>query len=269
MKKFLLIFLCIPFIGFSHPFDYDLHFSSSEAHERVMICAHGYGGSYRITERLKALCPQETTLISFNFPDHDLRQKNHYNPEMASFGTLRELLPLLYVIHKTISEQNLNAIDLYGFSAGGAAVVNALAILNSNQYEAELESIGIRAEEKRRLLSVIEQGIVILDTPLKSVEEIIDFLGPSKELDALAKNYREHHLRPLNSLQKLQGLCFTVLLHFQKCDEVLSNRDDQLYIRELKAALGEKSVHVIIANEGGHSAPHFSLWKAYTQMIRD
>lgn len=270
MIRKIFTFLLAPFLGFTGvtepPFDYDLHlFSLPGSNARTMICFHGYGDSYRIAETLKNLYQPKATLVSFNFPEHDLKEGKKYDPKTASFGTINELLPALYVMKKIVVDQGLKSIDLYGFSAGGGAVVNAIAVLNGTAYDSELQKIGIGTEEKKKLLSAIQQGIVILDAPLKSVEEIMDFRGSSEEFEILAKKYRTHGFRPIDSLQMLKGLSLNILLYFDQKDEVLSNRDDLFYIQRLKDAQPSERLTVIIGDEGGHMAPHFSLWDAYSK----
>jgi len=273
MLKYLIVTLLIsPFLVFGQmmipPFDYDLHlFSLAGNNQRTMICFHGYGDNYQIAETLKNLYQPKTTLVSFNFPEYDIKQGKEYNPKAASFGTINELLPAFYVMKKIVIDQRLESIDLYGFSAGGGAVVNVIAVLNGMTYDAELKRIGIGAEEKKKLLSAIQRGIVVLDTPLKSIEEIMDFRGPSEEFEILAQKYRNHDLKPIDSVKRLKGLSLNVLLYFDGKDEVLSNRDDQLYIERLQASQSREKVTVIIGDEGGHMAPHFSLWQAYLQKI--
>lgn len=248
------------------PFDYDLHlFSIPSNSSRTMICCHGYGANYQIAETLKALEIIDATLVSFNFPDHDLLQKD-YNPHKATFGTINELLPALYVLKKYIIEQELEAIDLYGRSAGGGVVVNLIAVLNGSTYDADLKQIGISKNEKERILKALQNGLVILDVPLKSVEEIIDLRGSIPELEILAKNYRDNHFRPIDALERLEGLSLNIILHFQDPDEIIFNRDDDVYIERLKKANSLGTTSVIIGNEGGHLAPHRSLWQAYSQM---
>jgi hypothetical protein len=78
-----------------------------------------------------------------------------------------------------VIDQRLDAIDLYGFSAGGGAVINLIALLNTKTYDAELKKIGIDKKEKKKLLEAIQMGFILLDAPLKSVEEIMDFRGSS------------------------------------------------------------------------------------------
>ncbi|MBS0625512.1 MAG: hypothetical protein JSS32_05630 [Verrucomicrobia bacterium] len=261
MNQFIL--KCLFFLGVV-PFQYDLHLTTLPGgNRRTMICLHGYGDSYQIAEVLRDLYNPDVTLVGFNFPEHDIKEGRAYDPKKASFGSIDELLPLFYVMKKVVLDQGLDSVDLYGFSAGGGAVVNAIGVLNRTAYDAELKKLGIGKVEKARLLTAIQRGIVVLDTPLKSVEEIIDFRGASEELEILAQKYRDCDARPIDALKRLEGLSLNILLHFQKEDEILSNRDDELYIERLKAY--QKKVKVIIADEGGHMAPHYELWKEYAR----
>lgn len=247
-------------------FDYDLHISSLPGkNNHVMICFHGYGDNYEVASSLKKLNSFDATLISFNFPEYDIKQGRKYDPSLASFGTINELLPALYVMKQTILEQNLDSVDLYGFSAGGGALINALAVLNTSTYDPQLKKIGIESADKKKILSAIEKGTIILDTPLKSIEEIIDFRGSTEEFQILAKHYLDSNLRPIDSVKLLKGLSLNILLHFQEKDEVLSNRDDLIYIKRLEESLPEGNITVIIGNDGGHMTPHTSLWTYYSQ----
>jgi hypothetical protein len=226
-------------------FHYDLHLTILPgSNQRTMICFHGYGANYQIAETLKEIYDVNATLVSFNFP--------------GSYGTIDELLPALYVMKKIVLDQNLTEIDLYGFSAGGAAVVNVIGLLNENTYDAELKKIGIGAEEKKRLLAAIQKGMVILDAPLKSVEEIMDFRGHTEEFETLAKNYKKNGFRPLDSVKKLKGLSLNIVLYFDQEDEVLSNRDDEIFIERLRSV--QPKLRVILGDEGGHCAPHYALF---------
>jgi hypothetical protein len=247
------------------PFDYDLHISRIEGtNGRVMICFHGYGDGYEIGAALKSFGCVKSTLISFNFPDYRLHERV-YDYRKATFGTIRELLPPLYVMKQVVIDGGIDKIDLYGFSAGGGALVNTIGVLNTSTYDADLEKIGIKAAEKKVLLNAIQKGVVLLDVPLKSIEEVMEFRGPSKEFEVLAQNYRANDLRPIDSLKRLEGLSLNILLHFQEDDEILSNRDDLLYIQRLKEV--QDQAMIIIDDDGGHLSPHLSLWKAYNKKI--
>lgn len=261
-----LSFFCV---GNTAPFDYDLHlFSIPGTNSRTMICFHGYGANYQIAEQLKELQLINATLISFNFPDHDLQEKT-YDPHKIAFGTIQELLPAFYVLKKHVIDQGLDTIDLYGFSAGGGAVINVIATLNTSTYDGELAKIGIADKEKKRLLKAIQKGLVILDAPLKSVDEIIDLRGSSIEFEMIAKNYHRNHLRPIDSLELLRGLSLNIILYFQEPDEIIFNRDDAIYIERLKRANARGTTSLVIADDGGHLAPHFSLWQAYSKKISE
>jgi len=272
IKQILAFFFLVPILYFinaaEHPFAHDLHlFSIPGKSARTMLCFHGYDGNYQIAQKLKNLQCIDATLVSFNFPDHDL-QKRRYDPNRATFGTIGELLPAFYVLKKCVVDGGLASIDLYGFSAGGGALINLIAILNTGDYALELERIGIGKKEKKALLGAIQKGVVILDTPLKSIEEIIDLRGTSKELEICAKNYRENHLRPIDSLRCLKGLSLDVIVHFQEIDAILFNRDDALYVERLKTANVLGTTALVVGRDGGHNVPHRSLWQFYKQKMQ-
>ncbi len=245
------------------PFDYDLHINSvPSTGPRTVICFHGHGGNYMMADHLRALNVTDSTLVGFNFPDYDL-QTRIYDPSKAAFGTLREILPAIYVLKCYVIDQGLNSIDLYGRSAGGGALINLIAVLNTSMGDEELKQIGVGLKEKKQLLQAIQNGMIILDVPLKSVEEIIDLRGSSTELELLAKSYRDHHLRPLDTLQHLKGLSLNIILYFEEEDEVIFNRDDALYIERLKNANRLGSTSVVIGREGGHQTLHLLPWQIY------
>src|ERR1700678_1483675 len=132
-KFFISFFLFLLFFGLSfanHSFQYDLHLSYTPGKSsKVMILAHGMGGNYNIAESVKV----EKTLISFNFPDHDYSHRA-IKAEETTYGTIDELLPLLYVIKKSVLIDGHQEVDLYGFSAGGGAIINAIGVLNTTRY---------------------------------------------------------------------------------------------------------------------------------------
>lgn len=146
-------------------------------------------------------------------------------------------------------DENIDSIDHYGFSSEGGTLVNIIRLLNIPTYDPKIKEIEVGALEKEKILTAIQKGRVILDTPFKFIEEIIDFRGSTKEFEILAKNYQNNNLRPIDSLLWLKRLSLNILLHFQEKDEILSNRT------------------VIIENDGGHMATHSSLWQAYLQKI--
>ena len=259
MKFLICLFLTLSCFG------YDLHLTTIPGtNSRTMVCFHGYGANYQIANRVKGT-GIESTLVSFNFPEHDLI---NYNPHNASLGTFRELIPAFTVLKKYVIDEGLDSIDLYGFSAGGGALINLIAALNTPSRDAELMGIGIGADEKEKLLKAIQNGIIILDAPLKSVEEIMYCRGPSSEFKILAKHYRDNNSRPIDSVSALKGLSLNILLYLEIDDEVLSNRDDAIYIERLKEANALGTTEVIIEKDGGHKGQHSALWKATSSVLK-
>lgn len=245
-----------------YKFDYDLHPFTIPGNSSTMICFHGSGANYHIAQDVKEQSKIGDTLVSFNFPDHDFYDGN-YDTKKISFGSIAELLPALAILKMEVIDKKKEAINLYGFSAGGGALINLFAPLTLSTYDEELKKIGISNEEKKRILHAIQKGWIILDVPLKSVEEIIDFRGPTKELEAFAKQYKKNYLRPIDSLKYLENLALNIIVHFQVPDEILSNRDDELYIERIKKYNAKGKTHIVIGHDGGHIAPHPSLWQFY------
>ncbi len=256
----LAVFLFLFQLSFAnHPFPYDLHLHLTQGKSsKVMILAHGMGGNYQISETVKI----DKSLISFNFPDHDF-QKRAISAKNTTFGTIDELLPLLYVIKKCVVTDGHSEVDLYGFSAGGGAVINALTVLNTSRFDKSLAKIGILHQEKQKMLQAIQKGLIILDTPLKSIREIIDFRGSNSDLEIFARRYEENGMEPIKSLACLKGLVLHFIVHFQNPDEVLSNRDDDLFISCLKEVNSGGTTRVVAGHDHGHVLPHPSLWEFY------
>ena len=250
-----------------NPFSYDLGFTfipSKNPHADIMICCHGFGSSNRIAKIIHSFDVVSDHIIGFNFPDHNLAVRP-FDPRKSAFGSIDELLPLLYIMKKCIDAQ-MNAINLYGFSAGGGAVINALAVLNQNTYDQQLQKLGIGSDDKKKILAAIQKGWIILDCPLKSYEEFMAFQGKSPDLEILAEQYRKNNMRPIDTLTVLAGLAFNIILHFQLPDDVIGNRDDDLYIEQL-CAVNKGITEVIVNFDGGHNACHESLWDHY-KMVR-
>ncbi len=264
LSLFLLVTCSLCSAEQETPFDYDLHYTVIPgSNPKTMVCLHGYADSHRIAKRIKEDGKLQETLVSFNFPDYDIRNKNI--SDKFVFGSVDELLPVLHVLKKNIIDEGLTELNLYGFSAGGGALINTIALLNTPLYDDHLKSIGIDIEGKQKILDAIQKGTIILDTPLKSVEEIIDHVGPSENLEVIAKQFRKNDLRPIDSLRHLENLSLHVILYFEVPDRVLSNRDDALYIERLKKYNAKGTTDVILGSDGGHNEPHISLWKFYTR----
>ena len=251
------------------PFNYDLHIKvipGRSRDESVMICCHGYGGNYEIAKTIKATQAVSQHLVGFNFPDHDIKERSS-NASKISFGSIKELLPVIYILKQIVVKGHASQISLYGFSAGGGAVVNVIGVLNSNEYDDELNKIGVNALSKQSILAALQNGIIILDSPLKSIEEIIGDKANNPDMQTMANQYKLNQLRPIDRLSKWQGLKLSVILYFQNPDEAVTNRDDKIFTDRLLQYNSKGKNIVLIKNEGGHCGYHASLWEAYRQLF--
>lgn len=251
------------------PFLYDMHqviYHAEKEDADVLIYFHGYGGNGTEAHKLHLHNFVSYHIVSFDFPDANITKKQRPIADMA-YGTIHELLPALYILKQSVIAGALKKIHLYGFSAGGGAIINILKVLVTNEYDEDLSRISITQTDKRALLQAIQQGHVILDCPLKSVDEIIDFRGYSDELGMLAKRYAQNNLVPLNSLDVIASLPLTLFLYFQNPDEIIFNRDDALFFEKLSRNT-DMRLYFMTADNGGHGAlPHASLWDMYHNVL--
>lgn len=228
--------------------------------EKVLILLHGMGGDNRIGDVLQTYGTIPDHLLSFNFPDANLQE---FNAERSSFGTIREIMPVFYLLKKLVLDGGIRSINLYGFSAGGGALVNTIAVLNGNEYDNELKAIGIDAKGKQLIMEALQKGVVLLDAPLKSMQEIIDTRGYDEALGVMARRYQKNGFEPIEALKKWQGVRLRVIVYFEKPDELLSNRDDALFVERLKKV--SPQAKVLEGNYGGHISYHTVLWKNYLE----
>lgn len=250
-----------------NPFGYNLGLNIIESNNDdagIMLCFHGYGADSNIVYAVHAAHTVTDHLVGINFPDYSLHSRP-YDPKKSSFGTINELLPMFYILKKAVVDNNLSRINLYGFSAGGGALINLLATLNQTTHDADLLKIGITSQMKKHMISAIEKGIIILDCPLKSTDEIMDLRGTSYEFTVLTERYKKNNMRPIDAIEKLKGMHLKIIVHFQNPDEILSNRDDQQFIDRLQAA-NSGTTYVTGGNDGGHNTIHTALWKKYREI---
>lgn len=250
-----------------NPFDYALDVRIAQAPQQgscnqVTICCHGYGHNSSIVDMVNSLHVIPGCLVSFNFPDHDITESIDHRK--SAFGTIKEILPLLYLIKRCAVDFQVPILNLYGFSAGGGAIVNALAILNSNRYEQEIGALGISAQAKVQMIRALERGCVLLDCPLKSIEEIIALRGHSSALDAMQKHFAENNMRPIDTVSALAGLKLTIVLHFQNDDATIGTRDSTVFVQRLTQANGGRTY--VTSGLGGHVGYHGALWDTYKKL---
>lgn len=250
-----------------NPFSYNLDvkiISSKKKHAGVTICCHGYGHSNEIADVVHSYGIMKDHLVSFNFPDYGITDETNHTK--AVYGSIKELLPLLYMLKRTVCDLGISRVNLYGFSAGGGAIINALAVLHMHHYPEELKKIGITADNAQQILHAVERGLIVLECPLKSMQEIIDLRGASKNLGILAKQFNRNKMNPIDAIADLAGLKLHLLVYFQNPDEIIGNRDDVLFIERLRKA-NQGITDAIIGSEGGHTTYHAALWKAYKKNL--
>lgn len=242
--------------------DLELVSTKSPEGDLITITAHGYGSNKKTGNNVAKYAPLTGYVLTLNLPDHDQMGTKNYQ---FKYGTISELLPYLYAI-KLAVDAGIKKINLYGFSAGGGVVINSLAVLNGHLFDAELEKIGITNRDKKEILNAIEKGVVLLDAPLKTIEEVIAGRGSNPELEMVAKQYKENNLRPIDSLEALHGLKLNIVLYFENPDEIIFNRDDAEFIKRLKEANSLGSTRVIEMHDGGHINWHSGLWQEYVHL---
>ncbi|MCH9610377.1 MAG: hypothetical protein S4CHLAM81_04620 [Chlamydiales bacterium] len=236
-----------------------------EGNGEVMLCMHGFGMDKTISYFVHDMQVAPYHLVGFNFLDHG-DNINIEHPEKLSFGTVHELIPIVDRLKKCVLELQEERIHLYGFSAGGGAIVNLLAALKWHRFS---EEFGLSFEQMDLILAAIENGSVILDCPLRSVEEIVEVLEPdNRYLIEIGKIYTKNELRPIDTLLKLDGMRLNLLLVLATPDEILSNRDDALFIERAKWVNRLGKTVVVMASEGMHIPCLPSLVEGYQRLIK-
>jgi len=252
---------------FQNPFPYDLHYKYIPGeYSRTIICMHGLCGNYKIAKHLISQGDIKESVVTFNFPDHSLKLDN-FDPTKTTFGSIDEILPAVFVFKKVIIDCDIKNVDFYGFSAGSGALINAIKVLNSSNYDQELMKIGVNSEAKHKILNTIQNGFVILDCPLKSIDEIIAFKGLSPALQFIGERYRKNGFIPIESIKSFENLSLKILICFCANDEIISNRDDQLFADLIKKYNSLGTTIVVEDKTGKHNSYHKILWDLYRQEL--
>ncbi len=201
-------------------------------------------------------------LITFNFPDGIWRAP--IPAWYSSLGQLSDVLPALYALNYATDTFDLKAIDLFGYSRGGAVAVNMLAVLHdkSGTYDAALAEIGITSAKRKQLIALVENGSVVLNCPL--IDGNVTLKKYSRTIQFLAHtftNYKHDGLQALQSAQLLSDLKLQVLLHFQYNDTRVTNQKEaELYNAFAQCKLN--TTYLLLGNDGGHVHSHDALSKA-------
>ncbi len=201
-------------------------------------------------------------IITFNFPDGVWRAPIPL--WYSSLGQLSDVLPALYALSYAYDTFGLKAIDIFGYSRGGAVAVNMLAVLHNKTgtYDTALAEIGITATKRKQLIALIENGSVVLNCPL--IDGNVTLKKYSRTVQFLARtftNYKHDGLQALQSAQLLSDLKLRVLLHFQYNDTRVTNQKEaELY--NAFAQCNPDATYLLLGNDGGHVHSHDALSKA-------
>jgi hypothetical protein len=219
---------------------------------------HGWQDTGKSAKLLKRYCKVlPGDIITFNFPDAMPLIAPFWK---SSFGQIPDILPALYTLNYVVTKKNLSEIDLYGISRGGATIINMIAVLHDEtlftQYKDDLEKIGITQAERKKLLTVLKNGCIVLDTPLRSMKET---MAPPWIVEKFTK-YERDGLDPVETAELISDLKLKILVHFQHGDHVVFNSNEGLYFKNL-AHKNLKNTYLVVGNDGGHIHTHEALSK--------
>ena len=249
-------------LGIEHIIDTNPATIKNEKH--VTIYFHGWGDHRNSARLLKAFCDVlPGDLISFNFKDRGMLLAPVHQ---SSFGQLPDVLPALYVLSWAKRNLPISAFDLFGYSRGGATVVNLIAVLNDKTgiYDVALNRIGIDAKERQELLAMIQRGSLVLDCSLidmnVTINEFFTFISPKFITNLLEKfsKYDRNGLQALQSAQSFADLKLKTLIHFQHKDSIVSNQKESEFYKAI-AQHNPADTYLVLGNDGGHLHTHESL----------
>ena len=230
-------------------------------HNRPTIFLHGWGDTKNSAKLFKAFGDVlPGNLITFNFRDHGvlipkLRQSN--------LGQEQDVLSALFTIKWVKDKLKVNEVDLFGYSRGGATLLNLIAVLNDKKgiYDELLARIDIDEQERHALLDMIQRGCHVLNCPLTdlniSLEARMNNIKWIDLFEAFTK-YKRNGLQGITSAQQFAGLNLNMLLHFQYGDTVVSNNNEAELYRRL-AQHNPQTTFVTLGNNGGHLHTHAAL----------
>ncbi len=219
---------------------------------RIKIFMHGVAENRNqaIVQAHYGLLPGN--FVSFNLPDRVTLFPPFYNRfYKCCFGQLKELLPALYVMNYARKVLNVDALDLVGFSRGGATLVNALHVLTdtSGKYDTHFEHIGFSQKDRLDLINAINKGSIVLRASIIDVRDIDEAYRGL--ISMLCKNYKAQGLQPIVSAHSIQGITCPVLIHFQHNDRrVLNVKEADFYAAFCKRNPEHTFLHM--GNDGGH-----------------
>jgi hypothetical protein len=150
---------------------------ASDAHPTIYV--HGFGDNGQGFYSWKEFegCVHNPSIF-FNLPDYNL-QSNNFAIFESSFGQWSAIAPTLYVL-KQCRDAGHKRVDLFGFSAGAATIINLLDVLHNKKYSSplrilgpSLQQLGIDEQARIDILNMIQAGCITLDSPIKHLYPIM------------------------------------------------------------------------------------------------
>ena len=239
---------------------------------RAILYLHPWGligiPHKRSAELLRSYNVLPGDVIIFNFPDGGWRFPVPF--VHTSFGQLSDVLPAIYTLAYAYDHFDLHAIDLFGYSRGGAVAINMIAVLNdeTDMYDKQLASIGIDRQKRKKLLTLIQAGSLVLDCPLIDVNATFNqYSNLIQSFFFRFTHYIPEGLQALESIEKISDLSLKVLIHFQCNDQrVFNNNDATVYCMFKKH--NPETTFLVLGDDGGHTHTHEALAKSIHQFYK-
>lgn len=241
--------------------------------DAVTVYAHAWGDSKESVHYFRnnsLMLPG--TIVSFNF--RDAHRGSSLPPiekvRFSNFAQESDIATLLTVI-KTVLSCGVTAINLFGHSRGGGAIITMLARLYQfDTYYNSFNKLGITKENATAILNAVNKGSLVLNCPLVDTPQLIKekaswvhagFMSGflSRGILPFIMQYRAYADNPVTAAQILQknGYAIPTFIHFQKDDIIIGTRNDYLLYQYLHG----KDTYLTIGNEGSHLHPGIQLGK--------
>lgn len=197
----------------------------------------------------------EGHVIAFDFAD--VKQDKGFNITQASFGQEHDTQALLYLLKQLDDAGSVPRFHLYGYSRGGAVVLNAIKQLQCyRKHKKLMKKIKISPSQARSILDKIKAGTVILDCPLLDMREVTKarFPGFNGFMDVILGplmtgfKYAPWNDQGIKSAFHCKELDLALLVHFQQSDTIVTNACDIEFYEFIKGA----RTQCVMGNDGGH-----------------
>lgn len=218
------------------------------------IYCYGIGQSQESIRILQKRALLVGKVIGFDF--EDAVYNTAFQISKTSFGQEHETQALLYLL-KHLDEAGIEKFHLYGYSRGGAVIMNAIKQLICYKKHVKLfKRLALSQKQADRILEKFKVGTIVLDCPLVDLRAITRYRFPliCGFLDCVvlpvATNgkYVPWRDQSINSAKYCKYLDLAFLVHFQERDTIVTNVcDDSFY----KALEGPRTMRVS-GNDGGH-----------------